>query len=183
MKLRWMMLTACLAAAAPGLMHGQGCAWLNTATAGGLMGTDASVKVTPITEHLTQTQESARLISGAKPDAVCTFLPEQAQTGAQLEIAVHTMTDIPAEFAQFSAACGKNAISLRAVGNVAMECSASDEKHNRVEKVIARTRDRAFLLSWTIPGEAANSGPEAMSQEAIREKMRNLAEQVAGSLF
>jgi hypothetical protein len=174
-----MMLAAGVVFLASALGHGQSCAWLNTATAGGLLGTDASVKVAPIAEHLTRNQESARLISGAKPDAVCTFLPEQAETGAQLEIAVHTMTDIAAEFAQFAAACGKDSISLRAVGNEAMECSTSDEKHNRVEKVIARTRDRAFLLSWTIPG----GGPDAMNQDAIREKMRNLAEQVAGSLF
>lgn len=181
MRLRSIFFAACLAAATPALVHAENCAWLNAATAGDLLGTDASVKSEPITEHLTPAQTSARVITGARPDAVCTFLPQQAASGAQLEIAVHTMADIPAEFATYTAACGKDSIALRAVGNEALECSVFDDKHNRVEKVISRARDRAFVLTWTIPGPA--NGPNAMTQEVIREKMRNLAEQIAGSLF
>jgi len=182
MSIRAAILTAGLAAAAPSLLHAENCAWLNAATAGGLLGSDASTRIEPITEHLTPAQTSARQITGARPDAVCIFQPQQQPaSAAQLEIAVHTMSNIPAEFSAFTASCGKDPIPLRAVGNEAIECGSSDDKHNRVEKVIARARDRAFLITWTIPGP--NAGPNAMTQDAIREKMRNLAEQIAGSLF
>lgn len=177
MRMRWMMLAACLAVTAPALVRAENCAWLNAATAGGLLGSEASVRIDSITEHLTPNQVSARQITGARPDAVCIFQPQQGTTNARLEIAVHTMANISAEFPAYTAACGKDAISLRAVGNEAIECSTSDDKHHRTEKVVARVRDRAFLLSWTI------DGPDAISQDAIREKMRNLAEQVAGSIF
>ncbi|HEY9128089.1 MAG TPA: hypothetical protein VIM62_13230 [Acidobacteriaceae bacterium] len=180
MKIRWMIFAACFGFAgllATASAHAESCAWLNAATAGGLLGAESAVSIAPMTEHLTPNQTSARQISGARPDAVCTFVPLQTGSGAKLEIAVHTMANVSAEFAEYEAACGKDSIALRAVGNQAMECSVSDEKHRRVEKVIARTRDRAFLLSWTVP---ESSG---MTQEVIREKMRNLAEQVAGSLF
>ena len=170
-----------LAACAPVSAHAESCAWLNAATAGGILGVDASVKIEPITEHLTADQVSARQVSGARPDAICTFLPQKTDSGAQLQIIVHTMVNIPAEYEHFAAACSKDPISLRAVGNQAVECSERGESHSRVEKVIGRTRDRAFVLVWTIPGP--EDGPNAMTQGAIREKMRNLAEQVAGSLF
>lgn len=171
-----------LAACAPVSAYAaENCAWLNAATAGGILGVEASVKIEPIAEHLTLNQVSARQISGARPDAICTFASEKSGSGAQLQIAVHTMTDIHAEFAHFTAGCGKDATTLRAVGNEAIECSEKDDNHNRIEKVIGRARDRAFLLTWTIPGP--EDGPNAMTLEAIREKMRNLSEQIAGSLF
>lgn len=170
-----------LAACAPVSAHAENCAWLNAATAGGILGVDASVKIEPIPEHLTPDQVSARQVSGARPDAICTFLPQKTDSEAALQITVHTMVDIPGEYEHFAAACSKDAISLRAVGNQAVECSEHSESHSRVEKVIGRTRDRAFVLIWTIPGP--ENGPNAMTQDAIREKMRNLAEQVAGSLF
>jgi hypothetical protein len=174
-------LAIAVAVGAPVSAHAENCAWLNAATAGGILSVEASVKIEPIVEHLTPGQVSARQISGARPDAICTFASEKGPSGPQLQIAVHTMTDIHAEFPHFTAACGKDATSLRAVGNEAIECSEKDENHNRIEKVISRVRDRAFLLTWTIPGP--ENGPNAMTQDAIREKMRNLAEQVAGSLF
>ena len=177
MRMQWMMLAACLAIIAPTLMHAESCAWLNAATAGGLLGVEASVKIDPLTEHLTPNQVSARQITGARPDAVCIFVPQQGTADTRLEIAVHTMANISAEFPAYTAACGKDSISLRAVGNEAIECSTSDDKHHRVEKVVTRVRDRAFVLTWTI------DGPDAKSPDVIREKMRNLSEQVAGSLF
>jgi hypothetical protein len=174
-------LAIVLAACAPVSAHAENCAWLNAATAGGILGVESSVKIEPITEHLTPDQVSARQVSGARPDAICTFLPQKTDSGAELQITVHTMVNIPAEYEHFAAACSKDAISLRAIGNQAVECSERGESHSRVEKVIGRTRDRAFVLVWTIPGP--EDGPNAMTQDAIREKMRNLAEQVAGSLF
>jgi hypothetical protein len=180
-RLAYTSLAIAVAACVPASANAENCAWLNAATAGGILGVEASVKIEPIAEHLTPDQMSARQISGARPDAICTFVSEKSSPGAQLQIAVHTMTDIHAEFPRFTAACGKDTASLRAVGNEAIECSEKDDNHNRIEKVIGRTRDRAFLLTWTIPGP--EDGPNAMTQEAIREKMRNLSEQIAGSLF
>jgi hypothetical protein len=69
--------------------------------------------------------------------------------------------------------CPSNATSLKAIGNEAYACSV-DGKNGTSEQVVGRVRDRAFLIRIT-----SNSIPRA----ALCEKVRSVAEQVAGILF
>lgn len=129
------------------------------------MGVEASLKL----EHMGAT------------DTVCTFTPQQGESGAELQITVLTLTNIHEEYKHYAEMCKNDATSMRAVGNEAEECSSRGANNMRVEKVVGRVRNRAFILSWTIPNP--ETGPNALSQETVREKMRNLSEQVAGSMF
>jgi hypothetical protein len=162
---RHLLLVSGIALAAPLFAHAENCAQLNAATAGGLMGVEASLKL----EHMGAT------------DTVCTFTPQQGDSGAELQITVHTLTDIHEEYKHYAEMCKSEATSMRAVGNEAVECSSRSSNGMRVETVVGRVRNRAFVLLWTIPNP--ETGPNAFSQEMVREKMRNLAEQVAGSMF
>jgi hypothetical protein len=60
-----------------------------------------------------------------------------------------------------------------------VECTLNSGPAQATEQIVSRVRDRAFLLKWIVP----KSTEEATSQNDIREKLRNVAEQVAGSLF
>lgn len=165
LRTRSSLLLLSLALTASALARAENCAQLNAATAGGLMGVDASLKL----EHMGTT------------DTVCTFTPRQAQSAAELQIAVHSLTKIHDDFKQYEQLCKADALTLRAVGNEAIECSSHASNGARVETVVGRVRDRAFVLTWTIPDP--ETGANALPQEVVRERMRNIAEQVAGSMF
>jgi hypothetical protein len=159
------MLLVGASLAASAVVHAENCAQLNAATAGGLMGVDASLKM----EHV-----------GAS-DTVCTFTPIAGADGGELRITVHALSNIHEEYRHYAEICGKDAFALRAVGNEAIECSSRKGAGLRVETVVGRVRDRAFTLAWTIPNP--EQGVNALPEEAVREKLRNVAEQVAGSMF
>ena len=91
------------------------------------------------------------------------------------------MTAFEKEFPAYLALCGTTAISLTAVGNEAVECTRRDGHDLVKEQVIGRVRDRVFILKWSMP--KLNQGVGAHSQDEIHEAIRNVAEQIAGSLF
>jgi hypothetical protein len=112
-------------------------------------------------------------------DTTCEFTLRHESTVSTLQIAVHTMTSASQEFPAYLAKCGTDNIPLKAVGNEALECILNGGSVQVTEQIVGRVRDRAFLIRWTMP----KSREEATSQDDIREKLRNVAEQVAGSLF
>ena len=149
----------------PALCRGENCAWLNAATAGGVLGG----QVTSTVVHTTP------------QDTTCEFTRSQGAAIFSLQIAVHTMAAFDKEFPAYLGLCGTSAIPLRAIGNEAVECTRHDGHDLVSELVVGRVRDRAFILKWSMPKSSQGAG--AQSQDEIRETIRNVAEQVAGSLF
>jgi hypothetical protein len=68
---------------------------------------------------------------------------------------------------------------LQSIGNEAVTCAADTKGHTYGEQVIGRVRDQIFTVTVTT---SAKQDP-SMSREALQEKSRNKAEQVAGALF
>ena len=84
-----------------------------------------------------------------------------------VRIEVIDMTDHRKQFGHYLAQCGSLGIVLRGIGNEAMACEKAS-----FELIVSRVRERAFLVRLT-------------SKERARwlEQARDVAEQVAGSLF
>ena len=132
------------------------CPWLNAATAGGVLGgAVANVAV-------------KRAKTG--DDASCVFV-RASPSLAEFRIDVETMPDPAKDFASYQARCRSAAVPLRAIGNQAAACDDAG-----AALVVGRVRDRAFIVRISAGGPSAPSG-------ALRDKARNIAEQVAGILF
>jgi len=149
----------------PALGQGENCPWLNAATAGGLLGGNVTMEVT----------------HPGLSDTTCKFVLNTESAHAQLEIVVHTMATIGDEFPQILADCGTSSTPLKAIGNEAVECTRNDGTGDVTEQIVSRVRERAFFLKWTMP--KSSRAINAQLQDEIREKIRNIAEQIAGSLF
>ena len=149
--------------------HAENCPWLNAATAGGAMGGTVATS----------------LIHTTREDVTCEFKLKRDNNVATLTIAVHTMASPAQDFSSFQAACGTSATPLRGIGNEAIECSSpaphGSSEGATTETIVARVRDRAFVLKWTFP-PASDSIP-VVPRDELQDKIRNLAEQIAGSLF
>jgi hypothetical protein len=74
------------------------------------------------------------------------------------------------------AQCGSGAEPLKAIGNEAKACSYEGKAGWLGEQVVGRVRDQAFLVR-------IGTGDRSASPKTLREKARNVAEQVAGILF
>jgi hypothetical protein len=157
----WVILATVLWA--PAIGRAENCAWLNAATAGGLLGGEASMKVTTTSGF----------------DTTCEFTLKGESAVSTLTIAVHSMAVTREEFPALLAQCGSAGTAMRAVGNEAVECMRATGANEVTEQVVSRVRDRAFTLTWVMPKPAE----DAQKQAEIRDKFRNIAEQVAGSLF
>lgn len=127
---------------------------MNAATAAGVLGGD-------VTESVTKNRE----------DAACEFIRSEAR----LSIEVKTMSDPAKEYPAYAARCGGHAAPLRAIGNEAVACTAKGEKGWTVGQVVGRVRKQAFVIRVSAAG--------GQSKEALSEKARDVAEQVAGDLF
>ena len=130
------------------------CPWLNAATAGGVLGSPATVTVT---------HENAN-----RDDAACIF----AGTSGTLRISVQTMETPRSEFASHAEACGANTTPLKAIGNEAVVC----DPDKLSAQAIGRVRNRIFTILISTTDSSAVAA-------VLREKARSLAEQVAGNLF
>ncbi|MDQ2840987.1 MAG: hypothetical protein M3Y72_08115, partial [Acidobacteriota bacterium] len=137
----------------------ESCPWMNTATAGGVLGGNVNVTV----QHASKNKE----------DATCEFKLEGPNL-AILRIEVATMGSKPGDFAAYRARCGSQPSALRAIGNQAYACSLGSK--NTSEQVFGRVRDRAFAVE-------VNSNLKSATSASVREQARDVAEQVAGNLF
>jgi hypothetical protein len=137
------------------------CLWLNAATAGGVLGGTVQMSVTPLT---------------LQGDATCEFSRKQDSTVSMLRIVVHTMDAPSKDFASYVSQCKGTTTPLKAIGNQAVQCVLKDSSTTGEEQVIGWVRDRAFIL--TIRRNAS-----LLPKEGLSDETRNVAEQVAGSLF
>ena len=137
------------------------CPWLNAATAEGLLGGKVQTNMTPLT---------------AQGDTTCEFSSQQDSTASILRIEVHRMEAPSKEFASYLSKCGGITLPLKAIGNEAVPCALKGSSTPGEEQIIGRVRDRVFLLSIR-----RNVPPPP--KDGLREDTRNIAEQIAGSLF
>jgi hypothetical protein len=110
--------------------------------------------------------------------AACSFDYHDATASRELRITVEKVKDPGRGLAAYTTQC-RGAAPLRAIGNEAVTCAADTKGHTHGEQVIGRVRDQIFTVTVTT---SARQDP-SMSREALEEKTRNIAEQVAGALF
>lgn len=137
------------------------CPWMNSATAGGFL-------QGAVTSNVTRPAN--------KFDATCEFVRHDGKIVVDLRIEVTTMKDTAVEYPSYISKCGTDATPLRAIGNEALVCSLKGKKNQVVEQIVSRVRERAFIVRVS-----SNASPP--EQTVLREKARQVSEQVAGSLF
>jgi hypothetical protein len=138
------------------------CAWINQATALGILGTS----------------EGSPMAAPAEVNATsCRFTYHGEDGIRELRITVEQVKDPDQLFNAYKAKCSSSASPLPAIGNKAIVCSA-DKKGNG-EEVIGQVRDSIFTITL---GTSVKKDP-SMPQEVLHEKIRLAAEQVSGNLF
>ena len=189
-KLSWMAALVWMLAAwtlSPATCKAEAkCPWLNAATAAGVLGGEVEMNVKKSTDQVDGKGSGA----ASYPDQVrmdrfdvsCTFTRRTSSGLSVLLIDVRTMPEIATGFPPILAACPGKRVPLRGIGNEAFQCAIESGGHtgsDGQEQVIARVRDRAFVLTIRreAKGQAATNGGE------LSNETRNIAEQVAGSLF
>jgi hypothetical protein len=161
-KLKWIMFFELLLLSASSKAQAH-CAWLNDATASGLLNG-------PVTLDL----ETA-------PDdqSICVFTNlKTAKDYSTLRIMVQPLKDANNAVVSHKSLCTSAPVALKAIGNEAISCAA-DVGYSRGEQVIGRVRDRLFIVtvSSTIAQDPSATRP------LLEEKARTIAEQIAGALF
>ena len=139
---------------------GEICPWLNAATAGGVLGGTVAATVT-------------RAKTG--DDAGCLFVRHDGSLALELRIEVETMLSPAKDFPAYTVRCHSASVPLKAIGNEALACS-NDGSDGHAELVVGRVRDRAFVVRLGTTDRSTQPGN-------LREKAREVAEQVAGILF
>jgi hypothetical protein len=170
-----LMLLAVLFLASFGTAATEGketCPWINDQTAAGFLGGDVTSTVT----FAIKDRADPNFSNVDKNDATCEFVRHQGSVVTTMRIEVETMAGPPSSFATYVARCGSQGIPVRAVGNEAVACELEGKKSAISEQIVSRARDRAFTVRIT-----ASAG--SVDRELLRQKTRNVAEQVAGFLF
>jgi hypothetical protein len=167
----------------PGECHAQAkCPWLNAATAAGVLGGDVQMAVSTPVDPGSSKGAGTSMYPEVRTDhfdVSCDFSRKVDSGIYSLSIAVKTMSDPAKDYRTFLAQCTGPTVALKGIGNEAIQCVRKDSTHAGYEQVIARVRDRAFVL--TIHREAKT--PRATDRDELSSETRNVAEQVAGSLF
>jgi hypothetical protein len=141
-----------------------GCPWLNVATASGVLRSSESGTM-------------ATLSQGSR--GVCSFIYHDPSASRELRITMDEVQDPSQAMATYEAHCSGEASPLQAIGNEAVMCAADIKGQTEGEQVIGRVRDQVFTVTITT---SAQNDP-SMSRDDLKEKTRNIAEQVAGALF
>jgi len=141
-----------------------GCPWLNVATASGVL-------------KSSDTGPTATLAEGST--ALCSFVYHDAIASRELRITVEQVRDPSQAMTAYKARCSGTSSPLQAIGNEAVTCSADTKRRAYGEQVIGRVRDQIFTVSITT---SARNDP-SISRDALKEKVTDIAEQVAGALF
>jgi hypothetical protein len=162
-RLALALFAVCLLGA-PACAHAaNNCAWLNEATAGGLLGGDAVGEVS----------------EAAGQPTVCTFTQMTAGIKRTLRVTVEIAADPHARMGEIAQGCGADAVPLTAIGNEALVCAADDRKGGLGERVVGRVRDQVFTI--TIASSLRND--PLLTRDVLKSRIYTAAEQVAGNLF
>jgi hypothetical protein len=158
------MLGVCLMSVPSLCRAANNCAWINEATASGLLGGDAVGVVTGA--------------AGEQP-ATCTFTQLGGEGTRTLRVTVEIAADAHVRFGEIAQICGVKGIPLTAIGNEALVCAADESKRRISERVVGRVRDQVFTI--TISTTLKND--PILTRDALKDRMYTAAEQVAGNLF
>jgi hypothetical protein len=154
----------CIVALPTGALAANNCAWINEATASGLLGGDAVGEVSAP--------------DPAQP-TVCTFTQMSAGVKRTLRVTVEIAADPHARLRAISQSCVAEPVPLKAIGNEALDCGEDDRKAGMGESVVGRVRDQVFTISIT---SSLKKDP-VFARDALKSKIYTAAEQVAGNLF
>jgi hypothetical protein len=159
------------------------CPWLNAATAAGLLGGDVQMTVSAPADPGSGKGVGSAMYSDQvrmdRFDVSCDFTRKSASSAFALSIVVKTMADVKKDFASYLALCRGTTVPLKGIGNEAVQCVSKDLSVGGEEQVIARVRDRAFVLTIRREMKPRTGGDAG----ELSDGTRNVAEQVAGSLF
>jgi hypothetical protein len=160
---RYMIVAALAALPLP--CHGQTlCPWLNVATASGVLGGPSLMTVDKTDDH-TET---------------CLFRSQTGATADLLRISVTTIADpqnVDQELVSRENHCASSAVPLKAIGNGAVLCT-TDTARFRGAQVIGRVRNNIFTIEIR-----AHPGRSKAARNLLDEKVKEVANQVAGALF
>jgi hypothetical protein len=161
--LKWMVLAALVFIPAICRAEEGHCAWLNDATASGILNGPVSLDLETAPDDQT----------------ICTFTNlRTAKDYSTLRIMVQPLKDVTKAVESHESLCTSPPVALKAIGNEAVSCSA-DVGYSRGEQVIGRVRDRLFIV--TVSSTMAQD--PLMTRPLLKEKAKMIAEQVAGALF
>jgi len=161
--LKWTLLASLIFVSARGKAEEGHCAWLNDATASGVLNG-------PVTLDLETAPDDA---------TICVFTNlKTAKDYSALRIMVQPLADATKAVRSHESQCTSPAVALKAIGNEAVSCSA-DVGYSRGEQVIGRVRDRLFSVSVS----STMAQDPLMTRELLQDKAKMIAEQVAGALF
>jgi len=166
-RLKWVLLACVSAIAASALAQDAHCAWLNDATASGVLNgpVTLSLETAPVPDQADQ--------------SICVFTNgKSAKDYSALRIVVQPLKDVDKAVASRQSLCTSPPAALKAIGNEAIACAA-DVGYSRGEQVIGRVRDRLFIV--TVSSTIAQD--PSMTRPLLRDKARMIAEQIAGALF
>lgn len=163
-KLRLIALGVCLIGLHTLCRAANNCAWINEATVSGLLGGQA---VGAVTET-----------SAGQPGA-CTFTQQDEKGKRTLRVTVEIAGDGHARLGAIAQACGADAVSVRAIGNEALICTADEDKKRMGERVVGRVRDQVFTITI---GTTLKNDP-ILTRDQLKSRIYAAAEQVSGNLF
>ena len=168
----------------------QSCPWLNAATAGGIL--EGEVTMTVFDAHAKASSTQANEVSNAGPLTAdpltanysgddmtgvnCVFVRRGGPAVTGLRIGVRTVSESKKEFATDLKHCGVHATPMKAIGNEAVMCGDKAKSGERVEKVVGHVRNQIFSI------RISTNNP-SITEALLREKIRIVAEEVAGNLF
>lgn len=161
---RLLLLTVVLLASPCAAKAANKCAWMNEATASGLLGGEAVVEVTP---------------ASASQPAICTFTQQETGVKRTLRVTVEIAADPHGRFSEAARSCGNDATVMKAIGNEALFCSADDRKVGVGERAVGRVRDQVF----TITISSSQKNDSMLTRSSLESRIYTAAEQVAGILF
>ncbi len=160
---QWSVLAALVFVSAIGRAEEGHCAWLNDATASGILNGPVTLDLEPAPDDQT----------------ICVFTNlKTAKDYSALRIMVQPLKDTAKAVESHESQCTSPATALKAIGNEAVSCSA-DVGYSRGEQVIGRVRDRLFIV--TVSSTMAQD--PLMTRPLLKDKANMIAEQVAGALF
>jgi hypothetical protein len=164
LKLRVAVLGICLIGLPALCRAANNCAWINEATASGLLGGEAVGAVT----------EAA----AGKP-GVCTFTQQNEKGKRTLRVTVEISVDAHLRLNAIAQSCGASAVPLKAIGNEAWICAADEHKNQMGEFVFGRVRDQVF----TITIDTTLKDDPILTRNELKARIGIAAEQIAGILF
>lgn len=140
------------------------CPWLNEATASSLLDAPATGAYTGI---------------GQFQPGTCTFSTHGEGGTRTLTIVVEIPLDAHAREGAMKEQCGSDALSIRAIGNEAWICRASEQHGRGSSLVVGRVRNQVFSieLSSTIKKDPM------LDWDRLQSRSYLAAEQVSGNLF